>query len=115
MNLQDFFAGLHLDSSGILARFGNNEALLEKFLKRFPSDPNWPLLEKAVKEKNFEDANIAAHTLKGLCLNLGLTSLAELFQSICLDARQKDGTLLEQDFTLAEQEYQDIVAQISLL
>lgn len=59
-------AGLDVDSA--LARFMNNEALLEKFLAKFPADPNHHRLAAA----------IAAHTLKGVCGNLSMTALFEL-------------------------------------
>ena len=37
-----------IDVDGALARFMNNEALLLKFLFRFPADPNFAALEQAL-------------------------------------------------------------------
>ena len=69
-------AGLDVDSA--LARFMNNEALLEKFLAKFPADPNHHRLAAAIAANDREGALTAAHTLKGVCGNLSMTALFEL-------------------------------------
>lgn len=69
-------AGLDLTSA--LDRFMNNEALLEKFLAKFPADPNHDRLTAAIAAGDKEGAIIAAHTLKGVCGNLSMTALFEL-------------------------------------
>ena len=48
-----------------------------KYLKLFQGDMNFYALCSAVKENDFKTAFNAAHTLKGLALNLSLTSLAD--------------------------------------
>ena len=68
--------GFDLDDA--LKRFVNNEALYEKFLVKFSSDPNYSLLVDSVKNCNKEEAFKAAHTLKGVCGNLSINRLLEL-------------------------------------
>lgn len=63
-------AGVEIESA--LERFMNNDAMLEKFLKKFLDDKNFEKLVNAMQEKEFEDAFEAAHTLKGVCGNLSL-------------------------------------------
>lgn len=67
-----------LDLNGALDRFMNNEALLERFLAKFPADPNHDRLTAAVAAGDKEGALTAAHTLKGVCGNLSMTALFEL-------------------------------------
>lgn len=69
-------AGIDVDSA--LGRFMNNEALLEKFLAKFPADPNHDRLTAAIAAGDKEGALTAAHTLKGVSGNLSMTALFEL-------------------------------------
>ena len=41
----------------------------------FLNDDSYPKLEQALKEGNVKEAFRAAHTLKGVCQNLGFTNL----------------------------------------
>lgn len=69
-------AGIDVDSA--LERFMNNEALLEKFLAKFPADPNHGALTAAIAAGDREGALAAAHTMKGVCGNFSMTALFEL-------------------------------------
>ena len=68
---------LGVDTESALARFMNNGALYEKFLRRFVQDQNYAALTEAVREGRVQDAFAAAHTLKGVSANLSLTRLME--------------------------------------
>lgn len=70
-------AGVGLEDA--LGRFMNNEGLLERFLKKFPEDGNYQKLTEAVAAGDWEAALTASHTLKGMCGNLSLTRLYQLF------------------------------------
>lgn len=63
------------DLKPALQRFGGNESLYTRFLKSFPQDPTAAMLKEAVEEKNYEEVERNAHTLKGVSANLGLESL----------------------------------------
>lgn len=72
-----------LQSAGVLVeqaleRFMGNEALMERFLKKFPSDPSFSALETALNAGDQDGAFRAAHTLKGVCGNLSLDRLYRL-------------------------------------
>lgn len=69
-------AGIDVDSA--LERFMNNEALLERFLAKFPADPNHGRLVAAIAAGDREAALTAAHTMKGVCGNLSMPALFEL-------------------------------------
>lgn len=68
-----------IDTDTALGRFMGNKALLERFLKKFLEDKNFERLQRAVDEGDHAAALEASHTLKGVCGNLSLDELYELF------------------------------------
>ena len=70
-------AGIDVDEA--MGRFLGNETLFLKFLVRFPQDENYGKLQAAVEEEDWQTAVNAAHTLKGVCGNLSITPLYQLF------------------------------------
>jgi HPt (histidine-containing phosphotransfer) domain-containing protein len=71
---KDRLTAAGIDVDGALERFMNNEALLERFLRKFPADPNYEKLTAAFATGDHEEALTASHTLKGMCGNLSLVS-----------------------------------------
>lgn len=67
-----------IDVSAALERFMGNEALLERFLKKFLNDASYEKLVAAIDAEQQEDALAAAHTLKGVSGNLAMTELFAL-------------------------------------
>jgi HPt (histidine-containing phosphotransfer) domain-containing protein len=64
-----------LDFEDGLKRVMNNKPFFIKMLGKFKDDPNIKKLEDAIAANDYEKAQIAAHTLKGLAGNLSLTEL----------------------------------------
>ena len=58
--------GAGIDVDGALERLMGSETLLERFLIKFLSDPNFEKLEHAVAAEDSQGAVHAAHTLKGV-------------------------------------------------
>lgn len=69
-----------IDVQEILSRFMGNEALMMKFLLRFPQDESFQQLKGAMAANNVDEAYRAAHALKGLTGNLAMKSL---FEQVC--------------------------------
>lgn len=69
-------SGIDVDSA--MERFMNNDAMFKKFLLKFLDDPNMAALRQGLDEGNKDMAFRAAHTLKGVCGNLSLVSLAKV-------------------------------------
>ena len=69
-------AGVQYDTA--LARFMNNEALLDKFLRKFLQDPNYHALDAALQDGDTDAAFRAAHTLKGVAGNLSIDPLFQV-------------------------------------
>lgn len=64
-----------------MGRFMNNEALYLKFLDMLFEDENLGKLGTALEQQDYEAAFTAAHTLKGVSGNMGLTPL---FDAVCV-------------------------------
>lgn len=72
---RDIYAVAGGDPEKALARLGGNEEMLKRFLRLFAGDGSFADLRAALAADKTEDAFRAAHTLKGICANLGLDGL----------------------------------------
>ena len=84
-----------IDVASALERMMGSEELLERLLRKFLENQQYPALCASLKGGDTEQAVIAAHTLKGVCGNLSMVSLDGLF------ARQVDA-LRAGDLSLAQ-------------
>ena len=66
------------DVPGALNRFMGSAAMYLKFLAKLPQDETYTQLHAALEAGDAQAGFAAAHTLKGLFGNLGLTTLVEL-------------------------------------
>ncbi len=64
-----------IDVEGALERMGGAEEVFETILGMFLADENYMLLKGAMAEGDEEHALGYAHTIKGMCGNLGFTNL----------------------------------------
>ena len=74
MTIQECYAQMGADYNEVFRRL-YNEAMIRKFVRLFPKDDSFHNLEAALKEQNVKEAFRAAHTLKGVCQNLGFSNL----------------------------------------
>ena len=63
------------DTDGALRRFSGNIGLYQKLLRMFPQDKTYEQIEPALQANDWTALQTAAHTLKGVAGNLGLTPL----------------------------------------
>jgi len=98
MTIQECYAKLNADYEGTLGRMCM-EKLVKRFALAFLSDGTYASLEKALEEENYEVAFREAHTLKGVCLNLGFTKLHdvsdELTEALRGGKKPEDNTLFQ--------------------
>ena len=73
--MKEKLMGAGIDVPVALERFMGNEALLERFLKKFLKDASYEKLVAAIDAHQGEEALSAAHTLKGVSGNLAMTEL----------------------------------------
>ena len=74
MTLQEFYARVGGNSADVLRRLPS-EAMVWKFIGKYPADTSWESLESAMDSQDWEAAFRAAHTLKGVAQNLGFQKL----------------------------------------
>lgn len=75
MTVQECYNAIGGDYPDALRRLGTDERI-KKFLLMFIKDHNFSDLKTALAQDDYEAAFMAAHTIKGIALNLGLTTLA---------------------------------------
>jgi len=76
MTLQDCYAAMGGDYADVSARL-RSDRLVQKFILKYLDDQSFNLLCAAMAEKNPDEAFRAAHTIKGVCQNLGFTRLLD--------------------------------------
>ena len=94
------------DVETTLKRFMGNEAIYQKFLGRFPDDPNYHNLGKNLEEGAFEAAYECAHALKGVVGNLGLTPIFDRVSDLVEELRNKAPE--DVNVERAKEEWQDV-------
>ena len=77
------------DVETALKRFMGNDAIYQKFLGKFPGDPNYAKLGTNIEAGAFEEAYKCAHALKGVVGNLGLTPIYEKVSTLVEELRNK--------------------------
>lgn len=88
MKLEELKGKIDIDVEGSLSRFAGMEKMYIKFLKKLPEDGNYEKLKEAVEKKETDNIEVYAHTLKGICGNLGLTYLYEKSTQIVAAVRE---------------------------
>lgn len=76
MNLKECYTAMEGNYENVVARL-RSERIVQKFVLKFLQDGSYDLLCRSLKEKNYEEAFRAAHTIKGICQNLDFTKLYE--------------------------------------
>lgn len=116
MNLKAMYEQLGYDYDGVKCRLVKEERIL-KFLRRIPQDPTYELLLSSVENNQLEEAFRAAHSLKGICLNLGLTGLAQSSSALTENLRGRQEITAETDALLQRvmQDYADFIQHLEQL
>ncbi|RHR26706.1 Hpt domain-containing protein [Clostridium sp. AF19-22AC] len=117
MDIQKFYETIGVDYNLVLRRL-LREHLIDKYLHLFLKDNNFDRLGKALEARDYEEAFKAAHTLKGLSLNLELTPLAEAAAELSdylrpLTAEALDPDEVEKKYEKVKTEYETIKNLIS--
>lgn len=76
MTIRECYELMESDFDGVLRRLGS-ENIISRVAVKFLNDPSIDELRSALSDGRTEDAFRAAHTLKGVCVNLGFDRLYE--------------------------------------
>ena len=98
MTLQECYEKLGGDYAAVSARLPS-EKFIQKYVLKFADDKTMELLESSFAGGDYDEAFRAAHTIKGMCQNLGfntlLASSAELTEALRSGLTPEAGPLCE--------------------
>lgn len=108
MTLEQVYDSIGADYRGVLERLPS-EDFVRRFALKFLKDDSFPTLKQALADGDADTAFRAAHTLKGVCQNLGFANLYA--PDAALTEALRGGTLAGADklFPAVEAEYQRTV------
>ena len=110
MTLFEFYNSLGESFDDVLSRL-RLESRIAKYLGLFLNDPSFGELKNAFDNNDAKTAFRAAHTLKGVAANLGLSKLASSSSDLTENLRPGSFTAKSQD--LLEQVELDYIAAIA--
>lgn len=113
--LRDFYRLTGSDSDEIINRFNGNPETVKRFVLKFPSDNSFSRLKAFLTVNDTQEAFRAAHTLKGICANLGFTRLYRLASDITELLRSEKSGEAKTLFPKLETEYLHVLESMKLI
>ena len=113
--LEKFYSAIGSNANPVIERFGGNAEITKRFIKKFAAEESYENLKKALASNEAEEAFRAAHTLKGICLNLGFDCLFEKSSIITEYLRSKNIVDASKFFPELEREYINLIALLQEL
>lgn len=86
MDLIKFYEEVQGDYHDVIGRLLKDERIL-KYLIKFGQEDNYSQLISQLERKEYEEAFRSVHSVKGMCLNLGLSKLQKSASDICEELR----------------------------
>lgn len=114
MTLQECYQALGGDYDEVLRRLMTPK-LVEKFVGKFLADASYPALCAAMEAGQRQEAFRAAHTLKGVCQNLGFGNLLRAVEPLTELLRPETAQIPEEAaalLPLVRQRYEETVQTI---
>lgn len=125
MTIREFYECTGGDYEEVLSRFLSEERTA-RFLKMFPKDPSFGGVEAVfpeaaaempedVSEEAVGEAFRAAHTLKGVCLNLGLSRLYQSASAVTEALRAADLRQTRELMPVLRRDYREVMEALGQL
>ena len=111
MTLEQCYAQMNADYEDTIRRIPNKKQI-QKILLKFPKDESYRDLCSAMEEKRMRDAFTAVHTMKGICLNLGLRELSRAAVNLTEALRNDPTEKVPELFTELKSVYGDTMSVI---
>lgn len=114
MRIEECYQEMGGNYADVIARLPSPQ-LIHRFVLKFLEDPSYAALCGAMDAGSREASFRAAHTLKGVCANLGFARLLESASALTEILRPEADTIPESAFALMEQvrgDYQHTVDAI---
>lgn len=114
MTIQECYENLNSNYNDVANRFAGSRALVLKFAKKFCDDPSYQLLADSMAGKDYKEAFRAAHTIKGVCANLGFDVLFKVSSELTELLRNgvSDEAAVEAKFNQVTEEYHKTIDMI---
>ena len=114
MTLEECYAKMGANYQDVLKRFYKPE-MIKRFVKMFLQDDSFQILEEALRRGDVKEAFRGAHTLKGVCQNLGFSNLYAPTYTLTetLRAGHLEGT--QEQFAKVAEQYQRTMDAIRAL
>ena len=111
MDIRECYEKMGASYDDVLQRMGS-DALVERFTGSFLSDGSYQMIADGIEAKDAETAFRGAHTLKGVCLNLGFQKLYEVSAELTEALRDRELKGYEEQFAAVQKQYQITVEAI---
>ena len=115
MTVKECYEKMGANYENVLSRLGGSEALVKRLVLKFLDDVSYQKLEEQFLNKNVEEAFRAAHTLKGVCLNLGFDNLFTVCSDLTEKLRAKELDGADELFAKVKEQYEITVAAVKNL
>lgn len=94
-----------VDTAFALLKLGDKKEIYERFLKRFPSDPNFEEMILNYNMGHFDTVLTKAHNLSSTAGKLGMKKLSEACSSIVADITKGNTEKIGEYIETAKDEY----------
>lgn len=111
-SVRDILELANADVDKTLERFSNNEQLVERFIRKYPTDQTMENLRKAVEAEDHKEIEFLAHTAKGNAANLGFQKLSDMCSELVLAMRENRYEETDKLFDEVWNEYKVLVSAI---
>ncbi len=95
-----------------IARFGGNAEIYEKFLTKFPTDPNFAGMCESIEQQDVKAAFAFAHALKGVAGNLSMNRLYDDLFPLVEELRSDRLEKAEKLLCAVKQDYKEVIDAI---
>ena len=111
MTTKECYEKMGASYENVLGRLGS-EKMVNMFAKKFLKDSSYEMLKTAIDKQDATEAFRAAHTLKGVSLNLGFDNLFTVSSELTEKLRGGKFDGADELFTKVKEQYDITVAAI---
>lgn len=114
MDIRECYDKMGGDFNDVMQRLGS-ESFIKRFAVKFLDDTSFQTLLDGIESKDAELAFRGAHTLKGVCANLGFAKLYEASSNLTEILRGRELVGYEEALSEVDKQYQITVEMIKAL
>lgn len=111
MTVKEAYESVESNYDNVLKRLGS-EGMIKRFAIKFLDDPTFQDLKSALDAGDGESAFRAAHTMKGICLNLGFDKLYEVSAALTEQLRGREIAGSEAMYEKVAEQYNRLTAAL---